>query len=258
MHKRSKKVCMAYTATSTLLAGLGNCRPQRSSNADFEQAISQFTREIDFGKVISSKHRRAPRSFHHNRFPATKARAELEFMAHAVNCKLLQSYRQWHTFQAQSEPLDRDTSRRSRVWCKSGNHPGTQVAHRALQRPLLTHCQSDHVPAGVGELNEDTTATPNTRRAILQAGTASIGKRISRVMKCTTLCLDSASKVDVLQYRCAAAVEGSSCRSSRVQKGMLQEQFDKGPAAYSVSKLQILLSNAAGIEAASGLPRPDT
>lgn len=134
-------------------------------------------REIDFGKVIlTSVWLPGPRSVLHIGSPATKARAEVEVMAHAVNCKLLQSYRQWHTFQAQSEPLDRDWSRKSRVWCKSGSHPGTQTAHRVLQKRMSTHCQSNHVSAGVGELNEDTTTTPNTRRAMLQAGTASIGE----------------------------------------------------------------------------------
>ena len=42
-------------------------------------------------------------------------------MAHSVNCKLLQSYRRWNTFQ--NQPLHKDC-RNLRVSCISGSLPG--------------------------------------------------------------------------------------------------------------------------------------
>lgn len=45
---------------------------------------------------------------------------------------------------------------------------------------LCLECQTHCEPVLADELSKDVTATPNTRRAILQAGTASIGQDCSQ------------------------------------------------------------------------------
>ena len=92
-------------------------------------------------------------------------------MAHSVNCKLLQSYRQWHSFQNQYPDTE---CRKLRVSCSTG------AAHHA---PARMHTFQHHqialvvtAPPATGETGHGTPATVSTRRALLQTGSAMLGE----------------------------------------------------------------------------------